>query len=370
MKYVPLLLLLVLPTPTHASEMFISPGEKTRIEEMVDKIIEINTNTSSTSTNNNEAKLDEITGLKIFEEIETSTTTLTIQAPMIKLWQASGGIRSTLKTGMKSNEVVILQGLLSAYIPDFRNTFVSGYFGAKTRDAVKKFQKMYSLPETGTVGAKTREVMNSKYLMDLCPFKNTTPKFFENLDRKTAVAIDYVPGELMVLPKNIRTAGIVCLSKEPADHLSEMVKAAKKAGHELIILSGYRRYEVQKLLKEWGVKNNIEVEEHEAIGLAEAGHSEHQLGSTVDISGKSLSYIGPSTAFGKTPEGIWLQQNSYKYGFIMSYPKGKENITGYIYEPWHFRYIGKDSAEKIFTENMTIQEYLNMTKKTTVQNES
>lgn len=358
MRFILIYILLAgIPTQSFAQEVYLSPAQKSRVEQMVDIIINQNTNTTSTSTSA-EIQVDEITGLRIFNPIETSTTTLTIEAPMIKLWQSLGGIRTNLRKGMKGNEVIMLQGLLSAYIPEFRNSYISGYFGDKTRDALKKFQLMYKVDATGVVGPKTRDVINQKYLSDLCPIRKDGYRIFENLGRKTAIESDYVPPGLVTLSSKIRTAGIVCLSEEPAAMLEKMFIDGKKQGHEFIVLSGYRRYEVQKLLKEWNGKNNIK-DDDEAIGLAEAGHSEHQLGTTVDISGKSIRYIGPSVQFGNTPEGKWLQNNSYKYGFIMSYPKGKEEITGYIHEPWHFRYVGIEMAEKIYKENTTIQEFLN-----------
>ncbi len=367
MKILLILSLIMVPQITCASETYLSPRDMTRIEAMVNIILQQNTNTSSTSTTP-EIKVDELTGLRMFDTIETSTTTLTIEAPMIKLWQSLGGLRTNLKKGMKGNEVVILQGILSAYIPDFRNTYISGFFGDKTKNALKQFQSLYKIDPTGHVGPKTKELVNQKYLSDLCPQKKDDYRILENLGRKTSIESDYVPPELVTLSARIRTAGVVCLSKEPADMLEKMVLDAKKDGHELIILSGYRRYEVQKLLKEWNSKNNIKEDLDEAIGLAEAGHSEHQLGTAVDISGKSLKYIGPSTTFGNTREGLWLQKNSYTYGYIMSYPKGKEDITGYIYEPWHFRYVGIDMAEKIYKENTTIQEFLNKRDSSTSQN--
>lgn len=368
MQYMLLLALqFFIPQISYASEVYISPAQKDRIEQLVDLIIKENTNTSSTSTSP-QIQVDELTGLSIFETIDTSTTTLTIEAPMIKLWQSLGGIRTNLRKGMKGNEVVMLQGLLSAYIPDFRQTFVSGYFGDKTKDALRKFQAMYKIDSTGFVGPKTRELINAKYLSDLCPQKTDTYRIFENLGRTTSIESDYVPPELVLLSAKVRTAGIICLSKEPALMLEKMIIDAKKQGHDLIILSGYRRYEVQKLLQAWSSGKNIDKDKDEAIGLAEAGHSEHQLGTTVDISGKSLSYSGPNTIFGNTPEGKWLQNNSYKYGFIMSYPRGKEGVTGYIYEPWHFRYIGVEAAEQIYKENSTIQEFLLKHNDTTSQN--
>lgn len=346
---------------------FLSEGSPNLIDVMVRKIIETHTQTTSTTTATSTAS-DELLPFKEKELIETSTTTLSIEAPLIKVWQAEGGITKNLSQGNRNNQVLMLQGALRAFVPGYKNEYLSGYFGPKTAQALKEFQKIHSIPQTGTVGLKTREVLNTKYLADYCPQRDGVNKLFENLDRTQAIALDYVPPELVQL-KTVRTAGIVCLSADPARRLTSMFEDAKKAGHSLIVLSGYRRYEIQKLLKSWSSDNKI-TDLNEAVGLAEAGHSEHQLGTTVDISGKSLKYTGPDTAFGRTPEGKWLQQNSYKYGYIMSYPKDKEKLTGYIYEPWHFRYVGIDNAKDIFYENITIQEYLNLHNSTTTSAQS
>ncbi len=330
----------------------------TALEALVNKIIELHTRTSSTSTVPvGPGEIDP--GFKELPLIETSTTTLSIEAPLIKLWQSAGGITSNLSQGSKNNQVVMLQGALKAFVPGYKAEYISGYFGPKTATALKIFQKDNNITQTGTVGMKTRELINRKYLNDFCPKKEGTTELLENLDRTQSIPSNYVPSDLTVLQKPIRTAGIVCLTNDAAMRLGLMFADAKKAGFDLIVLSGYRRYEIQELLRSWSSDNNI-TDPTEAIGLAEAGHSEHQLGTTVDISGKTLNYSGPDTSFGKTPEGKWLQQNSYKYGFIMSYPKDKEKLTGYIYEPWHFRYIGVDNATDIHNDNTTIQEYLNL----------
>lgn len=348
----------VLRADTHTNKE-ITASSKSILDLMVNEIIRKNTETSSTSTESN-IKIDPITGMREFPIIVTATNTLTIQAPMIKLWQSTGGFVHDLSIGKKGTEVLLLQGLLSAYLPDYRKAAIqTNYFGTKTKDALKKFQARYEISPTGYVGPKTREILNAKYLSDLCPRRESADLHLENLDRKKAIAADYVPPNLIRLPSTIKTAGIICLSEEPAKKLSEMLEDAKKEGNEYMILSGYRRYEIQALLQAWSKENNIPIGKDEAVGLAEAGHSEHQLGTTFDISGKSIRYEGPSTAFGKTPEGIWLRDNSYKYGFVMSYPEHKESVTGYMYEPWHFRYVGPDIANQIHMSGETIQEYLN-----------
>lgn len=317
--------------------------------------------TSSTSTEYMIYTFEESTSSPL-ESIETSTTTLTIEAPFIKQWQVTGGITKRLSSNMKDPQVLLVQGALKGLVPSFKPTYITSFYGPKTVEAVKELQRQYSIPPTGIIGPKTRDVLNEKYLNDLCPQRNSVDKKYENLNREKAIEPDYIPPNLVVLPKTIRTSGIICLSSEPARRLEALFKDARKKGIELCIISGYRRPEIQALLQQWYRKNSIPNPDTEldAIGLAEKGHSEHQLGTTVDFSARSLQYKGPSSALENTPEGKWLLHNAHKYGFVMSYPKGKEHITGYIHEPWHFRYMGVDIAKDIYSDNLSIQEYFDI----------
>ena len=88
---------------------------------------------------------------------------------------------------------------------------------------------------------------------------------------------------------------------------------------------------------------------------ARPGHSEHQTGLAVDVMGSNNDY----DEFEKSIEFSWMKENAHKYGFILRYPKGKENITGFKYEPWHYRYVGLITATRIFKENITLEEYYN-----------
>jgi LAS superfamily LD-carboxypeptidase LdcB len=292
-------------------------------------------------------------------QIESSTTTLSIEAPFIKQWQATGGLTQMLSLNAKSDQVLLLQGALKGLIPEFKPGYITSYFGPKTQEAVKLFQVKYKItPANGVVGPKTRDLLNQKFLNDLCPQKAGAVKLYENLNRTNSIALDYTPPGLQKLPAAIRTAGVICLTYDPATQLQSLFKDARKAGIQLIVLSGYRRPEIQELLLAWSNKNNIKSSDEELLSLAEVGHSEHQLGTTVDLGAKSQGFMGPYMSFGDTAEGKWLQSNSYRYGFIMSYPEGKENITGYVYEPWHFRYVGLDTAKDIHDKNISIEEYL------------
>jgi len=90
--------------------------------------------------------------------------------------------------------------------------------------------------------------------------------------------------------------------------------------------------------------------------VALPGQSEHQTGLAMDVTSESANW-GLSNNFGETNEGKWLKDNCYKYGFILRYPEGKEDITGYNYEPWHIRYVGKKVSTYIYTNNITLEEF-------------
>ncbi|MGB3367971.1 MAG: D-alanyl-D-alanine carboxypeptidase family protein [Acidaminobacteraceae bacterium] len=149
--------------------------------------------------------------------------------------------------------------------------------------------------------------------------------------------------------KNIEISNVI---KEP---LESMFSDAKKAGFELYLLSGYRSYDYQEMLFSRKVKS-VGFDKAETV-VAVPGESEHQTGLAVDISCRSIQF-GLNNKLDQTSEFAWLIKNSYKYGFILRYPKGKSDITGYIYEPWHYRYIGNvEVAKYIMENNLTFEEY-------------
>jgi len=101
-------------------------------------------------------------------------------------------------------------------------------------------------------------------------------------------------------------------------------------------------------------------QEYADLASARPGHSEHQTGLAIDIMGSNEDY----NKFEESVEFEWMKNNAHLYGFILRYPKGKENITGFKYEPWHYRYIGKKVATIIYNENITLEEYLKKLKNT------
>lgn len=140
------------------------------------------------------------------------------------------------------------------------------------------------------------------------------------------------------------------LTKETNEAFLKMQKDAAKEGIQLTIISGYRSYTKQQSIYNRYVKRDGKKEADRYS--ARPGHSEHQTGLAFDVN--SLDQT-----FGNTKAGIWLSKNCYKYGFILRYPKGKESLTGYMYEPWHFRYIGSDAKNLYNNGNwITLEEYL------------
>lgn len=141
------------------------------------------------------------------------------------------------------------------------------------------------------------------------------------------------------------------MRKEAKVHFEEMCANALKDGYKIYAGSTYRSYDYQSnLYNRYVSKDGFNAAETYS---ARAGYSEHQLGLAVDILNHKWDYISEDN-----PEYKWLINNSYKYGFILRYPRGKEYITGYIFEDWHFRYLGVELANKVRESNLTYDEYV------------
>lgn len=154
---------------------------------------------------------------------------------------------------------------------------------------------------------------------------------------------------LVNLEKPYSTSGKKPIRKEAYEPLKQMINDAKKEGLKLYVISSFREYSTQKYLFN-KYKNNHGID-YALKYSAKPGHSEHELGLAVDLN-------TTQEKFKKTKEYKWLKDNAYKYGFIERYPEKKEFITGFAYEPWHYRYLGVDIATKIYIENITYEEYL------------
>lgn len=172
------------------------------------------------------------------------------------------------------------------------------------------------------------------------------------------LAPDYVPDDLTVPNVKFSFEGSSPkknMRQEAARALEGLFNEAKKENIDLTAVSGYRSYSTQKALFNNEVKRYGEAAAKKSV--AYPGQSEHQTGLSIDVSSPSINNT-LSESFGETKEGKWLKENAKSFGFIIRYPKDKVNITGYSYEPWHIRYVGKDAAAYISSSNITLDEYI------------
>lgn len=140
------------------------------------------------------------------------------------------------------------------------------------------------------------------------------------------------------------------LEEEVAKALENLVIEAKSEGIRFLGTSAYRSYESQSDIYKSRVKSQGLKKANEYV--AKPGESEHQTGLAIDLTNEDRWFVEV------TEEAKWLKSNAHKYGFILRYPKGKEDITGKNYEPWHIRYVGKDMAKEIYEKDLTLEEYI------------
>lgn len=174
--------------------------------------------------------------------------------------------------------------------------------------------------------------------------------------RQAGVPASYVPPNLVTLPREATAPGSsVQLRQDAADAIVKLIAAAREEGQLLVAVSGYRSYEYQAQVLQQEIRTYGE--ERARKQVAEPGHSEHQLGVALDVAPARRPF-DLEEAFGETPEGRWVAQHAAGFGFVISYPQGKEAVTGYIYEPWHIRYVGVDVSQKMASAGLTLNEYL------------
>ncbi len=177
------------------------------------------------------------------------------------------------------------------------------------------------------------------------------------VNKSSVLPHDYEPEDLVTLDNFApgRMEEVKQMRKVAAEAMVELVAGAETDGYEILPTSGYRSYQLQTTIFQ-NVTNSYGSVESANTVSALPGQSEHQSGLAMDMSCESVNYRIVD-AFGETEEAKWLAEHAYEYGFIIRYPKGKEDITGYQYEPWHLRYVGEDAAKEIYEQDITFEEY-------------
>lgn len=171
--------------------------------------------------------------------------------------------------------------------------------------------------------------------------------------------LDFVP-DLTVPNVRLRldpSAEQMKIDSSISGDIEAMFTAAKNDGVSLVFGSGYRSASKQKQFYDSYVARDGQAAAD--TYSARPGHSEHQTGLSFDVTTPSGT-CHLEICFGDTPEGEWMAANAHKHGFILRYPEGDSAITGYQYEPWHFRHVGKDAASDIFAADATLEEYLSL----------
>lgn len=159
-----------------------------------------------------------------------------------------------------------------------------------------------------------------------------------------------------VTPTKPSVAENIYMRPEAARALEALFAGAAEDGITLYATSGFRSYATQKAIFDRKAAERGEQAANRSV--AKPGYSEHQTGLAMDIEGETTLGTGLTAAFGESPEGIWVAEHCHEYGFIIRYPEDKTSITGYIYEPWHIRYVGIEAATEITQLCVTFEEYI------------
>lgn len=212
------------------------------------------------------------------------------------------------------------------------------------------FEKIESIP--AIVSGK-----NTSITKPLCSVGNSDEdKTLALVSQDNSVG-DYIPKDLVPMRNRVVTKyDSVCLRKDAADFFENMIQAAQKEDIAIVVTSGFRDPSFQKALYDDWLKNNPNSDTEPTV--AKPTYSEHQLGTAVDVTTPEIYNTSAASNFDTTQAFAWLAKHAHKYGFTLSYPKGKESVTGYAYEPWHWRYVGVDLAKELRDNNETFSEYL------------
>ncbi len=249
---------------------------------------------------------------------------------------------------------------------------ITGYFAvkshAKNSNASNTYEYYYNNNGVYKDGetmdsAEQLNDMNENYAnIDMPATINTDPASLTVfVNKEYGLPEDYIPSDLIEPDIKFYFSYFDekrLLRSDAANALEKLVAAAEKKDLEIVGVSGYRSFYRQKAIYTKNVRTMGK--ERTDMYSAVPGYSEHQTGWAIDLSCASVHY-DLEEEFADTSEGKWLAKNCYKYGFIIRYPKGKESLTGYAYEPWHVRYVGVKLATFLHINNMTLEEYYNYT---------
>lgn len=249
----------------------------------------------------------------------------------------------------KLNDEGINKLLDGDYIPKLVDFLQEKYFIYNNLDRYLSYYQKNPTKDLSEIVTLINVNRDSNY------YENTTPTDTSKdtlmlVNKYNYLSQDYTPENLVNVSSSYAYDGNIA-RQDVLDAFKEMYNDALKDDITLILNSSYRSYSEQD--ETWLTRKKAYGTEKADQYAARAGYSEHQTGLALDIN----QFNTTEKDFENTPAFTWLSNNAYKYGFILRYPEGKENITGYSYESWHYRYVGKDVAKKITDEGITFDEY-------------
>lgn len=234
------------------------------------------------------------------------------------------------------------------------------YLSNKPKDEPASEKSTESVIETGQADSQADTNHSSSFDKNMHSI-SSPDSIWVVVNKNRPLPDGYEPSDLVVPSVRLRldsTNQQMKFRRAAAGALQEMFTAADRAGVTLVFGSGYRSAALQKQFYD-----NYVAQDGQAAAdrySARPGTSEHQTGLSFDATNlRGECHL--ETCFKNTPEGKWLAQNAYKYGFIIRYPDGKEAVTGYQYEPWHMRYVGKELAAEMHRQNIvTLEEFFDL----------
>ena len=248
---------------------------------------------------------------------------------------------------LKPESINIL--LKNDYLKDIENVMNLSYFHEENLERYINYNKDKKLT-TDNLVTYVNALLDYKYYTNVITIDN--PEDITVIVNKYhKLPNNYIPSDLEAISTKYNRGFNNKMRKVAKEAFEKMCEAALKDNIKIYSGSAYRSYDYQQNLYNRYVRANG-FDEAETFS-ARAGYSEHQTGLATDILNEKLDYIS-----GSDKEYDWLINNSYKYGFHLRYPKGKENITGYMYEEWHFRYLGEEIATYLHDNDLTYDEYV------------
>lgn len=196
----------------------------------------------------------------------------------------------------------------------------------------------------------------AKTNIDKSKYSTTEPSsLWVIINKQNPLPKTYSPKDLIdVKSLNVTNPDESKLRSDANKALANLIKSANKDKLAYVMISGYRSYDLQSVVYSGNV--NTDGQKKADATSARPGYSEHQTGLGLDL-GRADGKCRLETCFGDTPEGKWLADNAYKFGFIVRYQQGEQSIVGYSYEPWHLRYVGKELAGELFKQDLTMEEF-------------